>query len=123
MNWDLSIGLLGTAASLAGLAWNRENVKKLAFIVLALLAFTLIVKGILYQFDISRVQTQIFDAIGKSMMSADQLYENINTAKVTRPLFNDALSKAVDTRHIKHRKLELHTAEGTYIRVRAYFIP
>lgn len=123
MNWEIGIGLLGTAASLAGLAWDRKAVRKVTFVFLALLAATLVVRGILYQRSISRLQVQMTDSLGSSMMSADQLYETMPTREVTRPLFDYALSQAVDTRLLAHRMLEFHTSENEYIRVRVYFNP
>lgn len=123
MNWDLIIGLLGTAASLSGLLWNKENAKKIAFVFLALLAFTLIGKGVLYQTDVGRVQARIIDALDKSKMSSDELYEVVSSEKITRTLFNDALNNAVEVGRIEFLTLELRTSEGSYMRVRAYFIP
>jgi hypothetical protein len=123
MNWDISVGLLGTAASLAGLAWHGREVTKLAFIFVALLAATLAVRGILYQQDISRVETLIISGLGTDAMTADQLYENVNTVTVTRSLFDDALNRAVERRRIAHKVLEVRTSDNVYMRVRAYFVP
>jgi len=121
MNWDIGIGLLGAAASLAGLAWDSKAVRKVAFIFLALLAATLVARGILYQRSIRQLQAQMTDSLGSSMMSADQLYETMPSREVTRLLFDDALSQAVDARILEHRILEFHTSENEYIRVRVYF--
>ena len=123
MNWEIGIGLLGTAASLAGLAWDRKAVRKVAFVFLALLAATLVVRGILYQRSIGRLQVQMISGLDSSMMSADQLYENVSTREVTRPLFDDALSQAVDAGRVAHRMLEFRTPDNVHIRVRVYFIP
>src|SRR4051812_20859810 len=111
MNWEIGLGLLGTAASLAGLAWDRKAVRKVAFVFLALLAATLVIRGVLYQRSISRLQVQMTDSLGGSMMSADQLYEAMPSREVTRPLFDDALSQAVDARLLANRILEFHTSE------------
>jgi Tfp pilus assembly pilus retraction ATPase PilT len=123
MNWEIGIGLLGTAASLAGLAWDGKAVRKVAFVLLALLAATLVVRNILYQHSISQLQVQMTTNLGTSMMSADQLYENVSTRGVTRPLFDDALSEAVDSRHFASRISEFRTPDNVYIRVRVYYIP
>ena len=122
MNWEIVIGLLGTAASIAGLAWDRKVVRKVALVFLALLAATLAVSGILYQNSISRLQAQMISSLDGSMMSADQLYERVYTSKVTRALFDDALNQAVAARRLMHRTLELRTPDNVYIRVRVYFI-
>ena len=39
MGLEFWLGLIGTAASITGLAWNRESAKKLAFTLLVLLSF------------------------------------------------------------------------------------
>lgn len=124
MSWEVGIGLLGTTASLVGLAWDRKVVRKIALVFLALLAATLLIKGILYQRSISRLQAQMMDAlVPPTMMSADQLYEHMATREVTRSLFDDALSQAVDARRLAHRMLELRTPDNVYVRVRVYSIP
>jgi len=123
MSWEIGIGLLGTAASLAGLAWDRKAVRKVAFALLALLAATLVCRDILYQRSINRLQVQMASSLGNSIMSADQLYENVSTSGVTRPLFDDALSEAVDARRFAHRMMEFRTPDNVYIRVRVYFMP
>ncbi len=65
----------------------------------------------------------MIDSLDGSMMSADQLYEAMPSREVTRPLFDDALSQAIDHRLLAHQIQEFHTSENDYIRVRVYFKP
>jgi len=120
MRLDIWLGLLSTAASLAGLAWNRDGVRKLALALLTLLSILLVAKGILYQRTIVRVQTQIVVALGTSEMTADQLYENVYTTDITRPLFDAALNNGVEARQLSHRIVDIRTPDNVQFRVRVY---
>lgn len=124
MSWELWLGLTSAAVSIAGFAWNRENVRKLAFVILALLGVTLVIRGVSYQRKIDGLQDRIVIAssLASSVMSADQLYESVSTADVTRTDFDDALNQAVEDRRVLHRVMDVRTPDNTDIRVRVYFV-
>src|SRR5207302_2235818 len=59
VNVDIVLGLLGTAASLAGLAWNRDGFRRLALVLLTLLGLSLLLIGVVQRRAIQRVEDQI----------------------------------------------------------------
>jgi len=123
MSWDFWLGILGTAASCTGLAWNRERVKTLAFIFMALLGATFVVRGVLHKRVIDGLEAQIASTLGTSVMTADQLYANLYIKGVTSPDFDAALSRAVHAHRLAHRMIDIRTPDNVYIKVRVYFTP
>lgn len=121
MNWELGMGLLGAAASLAGLAWNRESARKLALGFLALLAATMAGREFLHQRRVEQLQQQILSHLRDSVMSADQIYDSVSDGgRVPRLLFDDALSDAVEHQRLKEQPLEFRRPDDSIIKVRVF---
>ena len=123
MNVDIVLGLLSTAASLAGLAWNRDGFRRLALVLLTLLGLSLLLIGVVQRRAIQRVEDQIVNTMGTSAMSADQLYEDVYTTQISRPMFDVALNHAVETRRLVHKMVDIRTPDNLEFRVRVYFVP
>ena len=121
--WEIGLGLLGTAGSLAGLAWNRDSVRKVAFIFLALLGLTLASRAVWDRVTTNRLEEQVVRACNSSIMSADQLYEKVNTGATARRAFDAALNGALESGRLVQRVLDLRTPDNIYIRTRVYSTP
>jgi hypothetical protein len=123
VNVDIVLGLLSTAASLAGLAWNRDGFRRLALALLTLFGLILLLIGVVQRRAIQRVEDQIVNTMGTSAMSADQLYEDVYTTQISRPMFDAALNHAVETRRLVHKMVDIRTPDNLEFRVRVYSVP
>jgi hypothetical protein len=107
MSWELWLRLASTAISFGGLAFNGERLRKIAFIFLALLGCTFVVREISYQRRIDHLQEQIVSNLAASVfvMSADQLWENVTGRDITRQDFDDALNQADEAHRVIHQDM------------------
>jgi hypothetical protein len=123
VNVEIVLGLLSTAASLSGLVLNRDGVRRFALALLTVLGLTLLLIGVVQRRATQRLEDQIVNTIGTSAMTADQLYENVYTTQISRPMFDVALNDAVETRRLVHKMVDIRTPDNLEFRVRVYSVP
>jgi len=116
------LSLIGTAASLGGLAWNRQNAWKLVFMFLALSSAGVVAIRVTHERTIDRIEGQIVDRLSTSVMSADQLYENVYASDTSRLEFDEALNSAVTAGRLTGEMKAFRTPENTDVRVRVYLV-
>jgi hypothetical protein len=121
MNSELILGVLETAASLAGLSLHqRDVVRRFALITVVILGGWTVQKAISSRRELLEIESRIIDAANATQVSADQLYESLSATNITRSTFDNALNAVVQKARLSHRMLEFRTADGTPIRVRVY---
>ena len=96
---------------------------RLALVLLTLLGLSLLLTGVVQRRAIQRVEDQIVNTMGTSAMSADQLYEDVYTTQISRPMFDVALNHAVETRRLVHKMVDIRTPDNLEFRVRVYSVP
>lgn len=120
MGLEFWIGLIGAAASIAGLSWNREGAKKLTFALLVLLCGTISVRELIYHRRMEDLQHRIVNSLSQSIKSADQLYEDVSPIDIPRLEFDDALNQAVEAGRLRVERKGFWTPDNVEIRVRVY---